>query len=74
MPLFLLEALERVDYEENDGMVVRAVDEEAARALAANSENENKRSRRWLDPPRSRCTIVESSGNAEIILVSNRGA
>lgn len=70
MPLFLARR-PSADYEENDAVVVRAADEDAARRLAQGVDRRNAAD--WLDPTKSTCVPVPEAGPPAVILISNIG-
>ena len=69
MQLFLLKRVNGIDYDECDGFVVRAKDENAARILAsANAGGEG--SDIWMSDTFSTCSAINGRGVAGIILRS----
>lgn len=60
------------DYEQNCGIIVRAINTDQARIFAENADNNPIGI--WLDPECSTCYRLEAEGPAGIILRDNRGA
>jgi hypothetical protein len=72
MRLWLLARRGRVRYDENEGFVVRAESESAARELVAPLAMDEGPDC-WLAPDLSSCKPIETDGEAEMILQSVNG-
>ncbi len=66
MKLFILKRFENVGWDETNGMVIRAVDEKTARALANVDVVEEELI--WDDPEKTTCSPLSCEGEEEIIL------
>lgn len=70
MFLFLLKR--KADYNECDAMLIRAKNEEQARAMA--NSNAAKEGKVWGNSSPTECIAIFREGNPEILLASNVGA
>jgi hypothetical protein len=69
--LFHLQRLDRVYWDQNVGLVVRAMDEAQAREFAAQS-SADEGGQTWKDPTSSTCERLLEDGTPEVILISFR--
>ena len=67
MPLYLLEQIGHVDYDETAGLVVRAKNEAGARELASMKSGDEDPGI-WTDETASTCRLVKFSGAPTVIL------
>ena len=68
MKLFLIKANNGyMDYDKYDGHVIRAKNEETARAIAQKCAYDDP-DLVWIDKSKSSCTEIKIEGNEEIIL------
>lgn len=67
MHLFLLKRVDKVDWDEHRGFIIRATSHIAARQIAA-CEAENEPREAWMDPERSTCVCLKESGDPGVLL------
>lgn len=70
MKLWLLTRIESPDYDETGGFVIRAQDEERARAIAT----ERDRTEVWLDPDQTTCVSITGKYGREGVLLRDFNA
>jgi len=70
MKLYILESIEPTDYDEYEGMVIRATSELRAREMAA--AEHLSIADRWLSSERSSCKELVSDGDEAIIITDFR--
>lgn len=68
MKLWILKRIDRPDWDEMAGMVVRALDETAARGLAA-TEAGNEGFVVWLAAATASCEELTTDGEPEVIIM-----
>ena len=71
MPLYLLERLDNIEYEDTEALIVRADSEQSARDMTATLFS-IKRGKTMYDPKILSCELLEEAGKPEIILISYR--
>ena len=68
MKIFKLHRLDKVDWDEYKGFVIRAEDEISARVIAGQQDSYHKS--RWIDHKQTSCEEITQEGDPGVILDS----